>query len=51
MQHIKNYYCVEMETRHGLVVIEGPVSPEKLSQYTLHENLTSFRPPAQQKHS
>ena len=49
MQHIKNYYCVEMETRHGLVVIEGPVSPEKLSQYTLHENLTSFRPPAQQK--
>ncbi len=38
-----------METKHGKVIIEGPLPPERLEQYTLHENLTSFRPPVQQK--
>ncbi len=38
-----------METRLGLVVIEGPVSSEQLIQYSFHEDLTSFRTPEKQK--
>ncbi|BDH62622.1 acetoin utilization protein AcuA [Lysinibacillus sp. PLM2] len=49
MEHIKNFYSVEMETKNGLIVIEGPVAPEQLSKYTFHEELTSFRPSEQQK--
>src|SRR5690606_28957249 len=35
-------------TPHGKLVIEGPVSPEKLAQLKFHEDLTSFRTPKQQ---
>jgi len=48
MEHIKTYYSIEMETRHGLVVIEGPVLPEQLEKYTFHEDLVAFRPSKQQ---
>lgn len=49
MNHLKSYHCIEMETKQGKVLIEGPVPPNRLVQYTLHEDLTSFRPPEQQK--
>ena len=48
MEHIKTFYSVEKETRHGMVIVEGPVPTEQLSSYTLHEKLTAFRPPKQQ---
>ncbi|WP_332649410.1 GNAT family N-acetyltransferase [Lysinibacillus sp. 54212] len=48
MEHIKTFYSVEMQTKHGTVLVEGPVPSEQLAQYTLHEDLTAFRPPKQQ---
>ena len=48
MEHIKTFYSVEKETRHGMVIVEGPVPTEQLASYTLHEKLTAFRPPKQQ---
>lgn len=39
---------MEKETKHGTVFIEGPVNADQLKQYTLHDNLTAFRPPKQQ---
>lgn len=49
MEHIKTFYSIDMETRHGLVQIEGPVPPEQLEKYTFHEDLVSFRPSKQQQ--
>lgn len=48
MEHIKTFYSVEKETRHGTVIVEGPIPAEQLASYTLHEHLTAFRPPKQQ---
>lgn len=49
MQHIKNYYCEEFKTIHGIVIVEGPVSPKRLEQYDFDQGLVAFRPPEQQK--
>lgn len=49
MRHIKTFYSVESETRHGTVLVEGPISSEQLALYTLHKDLVAFRPPEQQK--
>ena len=49
MKHIKTFYSMEMETRHGQVIIEGPVPPEQLEKYTFHDDLVSFRQPKQQQ--
>ena len=49
MEHIKTFYSLELDTRLGTVVVEGPVSSEQLERYTLHEGLKAFRPPEQQK--
>lgn len=49
MHHIKNYYCTELETKHGTVIVEGPVPPQSLKEYDFHEDLVAFRPPEQQK--
>lgn len=48
MEHKKTFYSVEKETRHGTVLVEGPIPSEQLALYTLHEHLTAFRPPKQQ---
>ena len=48
MEHIKTFFSMEKETRNGKVLIEGPVDAETLATYSLHENLTAFRPPRQQ---
>lgn len=39
---------MELETGRGTLVIEGPVTAEKLKSYDFHEGLVAFRPPAQQ---
>lgn len=39
---------MELETARGTLIIEGPVSAEKLKSYDFHEGLVAFRPPAQQ---
>lgn len=44
MNHVKNYYCLEIETKHGTALVEGPVPSERLASYTLHEDLKAFRP-------
>ena len=43
MNHIKNFYSVEYDTRHGSMIVEGPVTPEQMASFTLHEDLNSFR--------
>mgnify|MGYP005750420833 FL=1 len=48
MEHKKTYNAQEIKTPHGRVIVEGPVSPEKLASYEFHEDLVAFRPPAQQ---
>ena len=32
----------------GTLIVEGPISSDKLAGYEFHEDLTAFRPPAQQ---
>lgn len=49
MEHIKTFYSVEKDTRHGTVIVEGPVTPENLATYDFHDGLKAFRPPKQQK--
>lgn len=48
MEHVKAYNSMELETGRGTLVIEGPVTAEKLKSYDFHEGLVAFRPPAQQ---
>lgn len=48
MNHVKNFNSSELETRRGKAIVEGPVPPEKLASFTLHENLRAFRPSHQQ---
>lgn len=51
MKHKKTFHSIEVETKHGTVLVEGPVPSEILEQYTFHEDLVSFRPPEQQQHA
>lgn len=48
MEHIKTFFSMEKETKHGIAIIEGPVDAKTLASYRLHENLTAFRQPKQQ---
>jgi acetoin utilization protein AcuA len=48
MEHKKIYNAKELKTPHGRLIIEGPISPEKLASYEFHKDLVAFRPPAQQ---
>ncbi|OCA91405.1 acetoin dehydrogenase [Bacillus sp. FJAT-27225] len=48
MEHVKTYNAKELKTANGNLIIEGPISAEKLAGYEFHENLTAFRQPAQQ---
>lgn len=48
MEHKKTYNVKQLKTPHGDLVIEGPVSPEKLADLEFHEDLKAFRPPLQQ---
>lgn len=48
LEHNKTYNALVLNTVHGNLVIEGPVSAEDLSDLHFHKDLTSFRPPDQQ---
>ncbi|MGG0717364.1 N-acetyltransferase [Robertmurraya massiliosenegalensis] len=48
MEHKKTYNAKELKTPHGELIIEGPISPEGLSQLEFHEDLVAFRPAPQQ---
>ncbi|RHW40772.1 GNAT family N-acetyltransferase [Neobacillus notoginsengisoli] len=48
MEHKKTYNAKELKTPNGHLIIEGPISSEKLASYEFHEDLTSFRQPHQQ---
>jgi acetoin utilization protein AcuA len=48
MEHKKTYNVKELKSPHGTLIIEGPISSERLASYEFHKDLTAFRPPAQQ---
>lgn len=48
MEHKKTYNAKELKTPHGNLIIEGPITQETLASLEFHEDLVSFRPPAQQ---
>ncbi|KMJ57066.1 acetoin dehydrogenase [Bacillus sp. LL01] len=49
MEHRKTYNAKEIRTRNSRLIIEGPVTPEKLASYEFHKDLVAFRPPEQQR--
>ncbi|MBT2656957.1 N-acetyltransferase [Bacillus sp. ISL-18] len=48
MEHTKTYNAKQLKTPHGNLIIEGPISSEKLAGYEFHHDLVAFRQPAQQ---
>ncbi len=48
MEHKKTYNAKELKTPHGTLIIEGPISSDKLKGYEFHEDLIAFRPAKQQ---
>lgn len=50
MEHKKIYRAQQLEKKAGTLLIEGPVSAERIAALAMDEGLTAFRrPPAQQK--
>lgn len=49
LNHTKTYHAKEIKTSIGTIVIEGPVSPNRIEELEFHEQLVAFRPPSQQK--
>lgn len=49
MEHRKTYNAKEIKTPKGHLLIEGPISPEKLADLEFHKDLVAFRQPEQQK--
>lgn len=39
---------MELKTKHGHLIIEGPISSADLARYDFHDDLVAFRPPSQQ---
>ncbi len=48
LEHKKTYYSKNLVTPAGDLIIEGPVSAEKLAEYEFHKDLVAFRPPEKQ---
>lgn len=48
MHHTKIYNATEVQTPKGNIVIEGPVTKDRLTNYHFHDDLTAFRSPADQ---
>lgn len=46
--HNKRYNAVELETKHGTLIVEGPIQSEVIANWEFHEDLVAFRAPAQQ---
>jgi acetoin utilization protein AcuA len=50
MQHHKSFQSESIITKEGKIVLSGPIPPEQLNEYTMHEGLHAFRrPPDQHK--
>ncbi|GAF64276.1 GNAT family N-acetyltransferase [Alkalihalobacillus trypoxylicola] len=49
MKHKKNYSSTQLAYKDRALILEGPVSSEKLKEYDFHPDLTSFRPVHEQK--
>ena len=45
MEHKKTYNAKQLKTTMGTLIIEGPVTSDKLPGYEFHEDLIAFRPP------
>jgi acetoin utilization protein AcuA len=39
---------MELNTKEGTLIIEGPISSDKLASYDFHKGLVAFRPPDEQ---
>ncbi|WP_210468554.1 GNAT family N-acetyltransferase [Sporosarcina sp. 6E9] len=48
MKHKKTYNAMEIKHKSGDIIIEGPISSEKLANLDFHEDLTAFRAAPQQ---
>lgn len=48
LEHKKTFYSKELETKGGLLLIEGPVDADLLKNYEFHEDLIAFRSPKEQ---
>ncbi|TCP32043.1 acetoin utilization protein AcuA [Scopulibacillus darangshiensis] len=48
MLYSKIYNAAELKTPKAKLIVEGPVSAERLTSYRFHEDLTAFRPPEEQ---
>ncbi|WP_071393816.1 GNAT family N-acetyltransferase [Bacillus tuaregi] len=48
MEHKKTYYSKELTTPVGTLIVEGPMSPEQLSELEFDTGLVAFRPPNKQ---
>lgn len=48
MEHQKTYNAKELKTTYGDLIIEGPISRNKLAELDFHEDLKAFRPAHQQ---
>lgn len=48
MIHNKTYNVVELQTKHGTVIVEGPIHWEILANLEFHEDLIAFRTSNQQ---
>ncbi|MEC1263043.1 GNAT family N-acetyltransferase [Bacillus swezeyi] len=48
MEHHKTYHAKELHTEKGALLIEGPISAEKLADFEFHAELTAFRPSQKQ---
>ncbi|RSK28194.1 GNAT family N-acetyltransferase [Bacillus sp. HMF5848] len=48
MEHIKTYNAKELKTPQGTIIVEGPLSGEKVASFEFHKDLVAFRQPHQQ---
>ncbi|CEG23285.1 Acetoin utilization protein AcuA [Planococcus massiliensis] len=48
MEHQKEYHSMNLETKNGPLLLEGPVPSKELKALEFHEDLVAFRQPAQQ---
>ncbi|WP_090667884.1 GNAT family N-acetyltransferase [Paenibacillus tianmuensis] len=48
MEHVKLYHSRVIPYQDGEIILEGPVPPEQLRNYTMHPDLDAFRRPKEQ---
>jgi acetoin utilization protein AcuA len=48
MQHNKTFLSESITMKEGKIVLSGPIPPEQLNEYTMHEGLHAFRRPPDQ---